>query len=73
MTDQGCGFCKEKLAGLFEPFFTTKKQGMGIGLTICKTSIEAHGGRVTTENSPKRGATMPFTLPTSFDEEEKSA
>jgi signal transduction histidine kinase len=58
---------------LFEPFFTTKKQGMGIGLTICKTSIEAHGGRVTTENSPKRAATMRFTLPTSFDEEEKSA
>ena len=44
MTDQGCGFCKEKLARLLEPFFTTKKQGMGIGLSICKTSIEAHGG-----------------------------
>ena len=55
-TDQGCGFCKEKLARLFEPFFTTKKQGMGIGLSICKTSIEAHGGRVTTENSPNRAA-----------------
>ena len=58
MTDQGCGFCKEKLARLFEPFFTTKKQGMGIGLSICKTSIEVHGGRVTTENSPNRAAAM---------------
>jgi two-component system, LuxR family, sensor kinase FixL len=63
VTDQGPGFCKEKLAKFFEPFFTTKKDGMGIGLRICRTIIEAHGGRLSAENNPDRGATVRFTLP----------
>ena len=63
VTDQGTGFCKEKLARLFEPFFTTKKQGMGIGLSICQTIIDAHGGQLTAENHSDRGATLRFTLP----------
>ena len=69
VTDQGTGFCKEKLARLFEPFFTTKKQGMGIGLSICQTIIEAHGGRLTAENNSDRGATVRFTLPAHHKEE----
>jgi PAS domain S-box-containing protein len=52
VTDQGPGFCKEKLAKLFEPFSTTKKDGMGIGLRICQTIIEAHGGQLNAENNP---------------------
>ena len=64
VTDQGPGFSAEKLAKLFEPFFTTKKDGMGIGLRICQTIIVAHGGHISAENNPDRGATVGFTLPT---------
>jgi PAS domain S-box-containing protein len=73
VTDRGPGFSKETLARLFEPFFTTKKHGMGIGLRICQSIIEAHGGKLTAENNPNRGATVRFTLPASPHEEEKSA
>jgi two-component system sensor kinase FixL len=73
VTDQGTGFCKEKLARLFEPFFTTKKQGMGIGLSICQTIIEAHGGQLTAENNSDRGATLRFTLPASHYKKENPA
>jgi len=62
VTDQGPGFSKEKLAKSFEPFFTTKKHGMGVGLAICQTIIRAHGGQLTAENNPDRGATVRFTL-----------
>lgn len=72
VTDRGPGFSNEILAKLFEPFFTTKKHGMGIGLRICQTIIEAHGGQLTAENNPDRGATMRFTLPASPHEEEQS-
>jgi signal transduction histidine kinase len=65
VTDQGPGFSTEELARLFEPFFTTKEQGMGIGLSICKRIIEAHGGQLTAENNSSRGATLRFTLPIS--------
>ena len=72
VTDQGPGFSKEKLAKLFEPFFTTKKDGMGIGLKICEMIIEAHGGQLTAESNPDRGATIGFTLPANQYEEKKS-
>ena len=73
VTDQGTGFCKEKLARLFEPFFTTKKQGMGIGLSICQTIIEAHGGQLAAENNSSRGATLRFTLPAGHHKKENPA
>jgi two-component system sensor kinase FixL len=63
VTDQGPGSSKEELAKLFKPFFTTKKDGMGIGLKICQTIIEAHGGQLSAESNPDRGATIGFTLP----------
>jgi C4-dicarboxylate-specific signal transduction histidine kinase len=63
VTDRGPGFSTEKLARLFEPFFMTKEQGMGMGLSICKTIIEAHGGQLAAENNSDRGATLRFTLP----------
>jgi PAS domain S-box-containing protein len=72
VTDQGTGFPKEKLGRSFEPFFTTKKQGMGIGLSICQTIIEAHGGRLTAENNSDRGATVQFTLPAHHHKKETS-
>jgi signal transduction histidine kinase len=64
VTDQGSGFPPEKIDHLFEPFFTTKSHGMGLGLTVCRTIISAHGGELWATNNPERGATFHFTLPT---------
>jgi two-component system, LuxR family, sensor kinase FixL len=59
--DHGAGFADfEKI---FEPFFTTKKAGMGIGLSICRTIIEAHAGRIWAAPNQNRGVTFSFTLP----------
>jgi PAS domain S-box-containing protein len=73
VTDQGPGFSQKKLAMLFEPFFTTKKDGMGIGLSICRTIIDAHAGQLAAANNPDRGATVRFTLPGNHHKKEESA
>ncbi|MBV9488929.1 MAG: PAS domain-containing protein [Verrucomicrobia bacterium] len=73
VSDRGPGFCREKLAKWSEPFFTTKKHGMGMGLAICQRIIEAHGGRLTAENNPERGATVRFTLPSNDHKQEQPA
>ena len=63
--DQGTGIDEDHITGIFEAFYTTKSEGMGMGLSICKSIIEAHGGRLRAENNPDRGATVSFTVPIS--------
>ena len=67
VSDSGEGLDPAKLESVFEAFFTTKPEGMGMGLAISRTIIEAHGGRLwATANSP-RGAVFQFTLPTNAE------
>jgi two-component system sensor kinase FixL len=61
--DTGPGLSQEAGANLFKPFTTTKKQGMGVGLSISRTIIEAHGGEIWVESNPSGGAIFRFTLP----------
>ena len=62
VSDRGTGLPGE-LPHLFEPFYTTKPNGMGMGLAISRTIIEAHGGKIRAENNSGPGATFSFTLP----------
>ncbi|MFK3693275.1 MFS transporter [Agrobacterium tumefaciens] len=67
--DRGTGIAPENLAKLFSPFFTTKNEGMGIGLAICKTIVEAHGGSLTGRNHDDGGAIFEIVLPLTAEEE----
>jgi C4-dicarboxylate-specific signal transduction histidine kinase len=61
--DTGHGLRPERLPRLFEPFYTTKPDGMGMGLSICRSIIEAHGGRLWASSCEPRGALFQFTIP----------
>jgi signal transduction histidine kinase len=61
--DSGPGIAPDDFERLFESFFSTKKNGMGIGLTICRSIVTAHGGTITAANDPAGGAQFRFTLP----------
>ena len=67
VTDSGAGIPAEHVDRVFEPFFTTKPGGMGMGLAVSRTIIEAHGGRLWAENNATGGATFRFTLPVEGD------
>jgi two-component system, LuxR family, sensor kinase FixL len=67
VSDRGTGLSPDKLDKIFEPFYTTKGEGLGMGLSICRSIIEAHGGNLWAENNPDRGATFYFTVPIGGD------
>ncbi|HJU62701.1 MAG TPA: PAS domain S-box protein [Candidatus Binatia bacterium] len=63
--DRGIGLSDDKLDKIFQPFYTTKRDGLGMGLSISRSIIDAHGGRLWAGNNPDRGATFYCTLPAS--------
>ena len=63
VSDMGTGLPTELAGKLFDPFITTKENGMGIGLTIARTIVEAHGGSLHAMNNPAGGATFQVALP----------
>jgi PAS domain S-box-containing protein len=67
VTDCGVGISAENADRLFNAFFTTKSSGMGMGLSICRSIVEAHGGRLWTTTNVPPGATFQFTLPVNAD------
>ena len=64
VTDTGSGVAPEVAKQLFQPFVTTKRHGMGVGLSISRTIVEAHGGQIWVEQNPLGGTIFRFTLPT---------
>jgi two-component system sensor kinase FixL len=64
ITDNGPGIDPAVVDQIFDPFFTTKERGMGMGLSICRSIIEQHGGRLWAEQAPTGGAVFTFLLPT---------
>jgi two-component system sensor histidine kinase DctS len=63
VTDHGVGLTPEVAEKLFTPFFTTRPEGMGLGLSLCRTVVEQHGGALTHEPARPRGTVFRFTLP----------
>jgi signal transduction histidine kinase len=61
--DSGPGIDPEHVERVFEAFYTTKTSGVGMGLSICRSIIDAHGGRLWADSNEPRGAVFQFTLP----------
>ena len=61
--DTGKGIAEGDLTHVFEPFYTTRLEGLGMGLTISRSIVEAHGGQITAENDPGGGAIFRVRLP----------
>jgi two-component system sensor histidine kinase DctS len=63
VADVGAGIAPEVQDRLFTPFFTTKREGMGLGLSLCRTVVEQHGGQLVFEPNSPQGTIFRFTLP----------
>ena len=63
VTDTGPGIAADHLDRIFDPFFSTKAKGVGMGLSISRTIVEAHGGRLWAQNNADGGANLRMTLP----------
>jgi hypothetical protein len=63
LSDNGTGIDEDQLSTIFDPFFTTKSEGMGMGLSICRSIVEMHGGTIFARNNAAGGATVGFTFP----------
>jgi len=63
VSDRGSGIPEDKLKEVFEPFFTSKAEGMGMGLSIARTIIEAHHGLISAKNRNRGGASFRIRLP----------
>ena len=63
VSDKGHGITADVAQQLFTPFFTTKEEGMGLGLSLCRTVVEQHGGTLRFEPNLPQGTTFRFTLP----------
>ena len=63
VVDNGCGLSSETVERILDAFFTTKSDGLGMGLVICRSLIEAHGGCLWAEPNPGGGTIFRFTLP----------
>ncbi len=72
VADQGCGIPPEVAEQLFTPFFTTKHEGMGLGLSMCRTVMEQHGGELRHSSNAPRGTVFSFSLPVADDTEKLS-
>jgi C4-dicarboxylate-specific signal transduction histidine kinase len=71
--DGGSGIAPDALARVFEPFVTTKRDGLGLGLAICRSIVTAHGGSLSAVNNPERGATLVVSLPLTADQRAASS
>jgi len=70
VADNGPGLPTDENSRIFDTFVTTKQNGMGMGLAIATTIVEAHGGKLWGTSNPDGGATFHFTLPIACEEEE---
>jgi signal transduction histidine kinase len=66
--DRGPGITINPVDRIFEPYYTSKRDGMGLGLSICRSIVEAHGGRIWASNNPDQGATLHVVLPIGREE-----
>ena len=63
ISDCGSGVPPELMNRIFDPFFTSKRDGLGLGLSICRSIVQAHHGKLWAVNNPGRGATFNLALP----------